>query len=176
MQANKNILTFVVLSVLLFSLAGCLDYTKTDNSAVTPESSKNGTEASTNKFINTAEKERTAVDSAIELAQKCETYSKQILDLRQEKQDLTTENEKLKEKIAIIEPELAQTKKELNEANDLLLEMRLELNNWKVDILGYRDEMRQANKAQLEALLKILTVLGGETVQPQPKDIEKEKK
>jgi len=36
------------------------------------------------------------------------------------------------------------------------------LNNWKTDILGFRDEMRDAETAQLEALLKILKVLGGE--------------
>jgi 5-enolpyruvylshikimate-3-phosphate synthase len=36
------------------------------------------------------------------------------------------------------------------------------LNNWKMNILGYRDEMRDAETAQLEALLKILKALGGE--------------
>ena len=40
--------------------------------------------------------------------------------------------------------------------------MRIELNNWKIDILGFRDEIRDAETAQLEALLKILKVLGGE--------------
>jgi hypothetical protein len=44
--------------------------------------------------------------------------------------------------------------------------MRIELNNWKTSILGFRDEMRQADIAQLETLLKILKILGGEvTVQ-----------
>ena len=36
------------------------------------------------------------------------------------------------------------------------------MNNWKTDILGFRDEIRDAETAQLEALLKILKVLGGE--------------
>ena len=58
--------------------------------------------------------------------------------------------------------ELEQAKKELAEANDLLIEMRIELNNWKSNIIGFRDEMRDADKYQLEALLKILKVLGGE--------------
>ena len=55
-----------------------------------------------------------------------------------------------------------QTKKELTQANELLIEMRIELNNWKTNILGFRDEIRDTEKAQFEALLKILEVLGGE--------------
>jgi hypothetical protein len=50
----------------------------------------------------------------------------------------------------------------LSEANGLLIEMRVELNNWKSDILGFRDEMRNAETAQLETLLRILKVLGGQ--------------
>ena len=64
--------------------------------------------------------------------------------------------------LVTLEPKLQQTQKELAEANDLLIEMRIELNNWKTDILGFRAEMRDAEKTQLEALLKILNVLGGE--------------
>jgi hypothetical protein len=40
--------------------------------------------------------------------------------------------------------------------------MRIELNNWKTNILGFRDEMRDADKTQLQALLRILKALGGE--------------
>jgi hypothetical protein len=40
--------------------------------------------------------------------------------------------------------------------------MRIELNEWKTNILGFRDEMRNADKAQLQALMKILEALGGE--------------
>jgi hypothetical protein len=32
---------------------------------------------------------------------------------------------------------------------------------WKSDMLGFRSEMREAAKAQLEALLKVLEILGG---------------
>ena len=40
--------------------------------------------------------------------------------------------------------------------------MRVELNNWKTNVLGFREEMRQADTEQLKALLKVLTILGGE--------------
>ena len=94
------------------------------------------------------------------------TYTPEdIAALRQEKQELVAENRLLKEQFAPCQKDLEQTQKELAQANDLLLETRLELNNWKTSILGYRDEMRQADSAQLEALLKILTILGGEVKQ-----------
>ena len=68
---------------------------------------------------------------------------------------------------------MEQTRKELAETTELVIDMRIELNNWKTDILGFRDEIRTAEKTQLEALLKILTILGGE-VQTAPKQIEDE--
>ena len=40
--------------------------------------------------------------------------------------------------------------------------MRIELNNWKGNIIGFREEMREAQTTQLEALFKILTLLGGQ--------------
>jgi predicted nucleic acid-binding Zn-ribbon protein len=85
-----------------------------------------------------------------------------MMVLRQENQELMAENRRFKDRIAVLEPQLKQAKKELNEANDLLIEMRIELNNWKADILGFRNEIRNADKAQLKALLRILEVLGGE--------------
>lgn len=109
-----------------------------------------------------------AVESAIELSQKCAELSEQITALREEKFNLTTENEKLKTQIAELEPKLERAQTELGEANDLLIEMRLELNNWQDNILGFRSEMRDADQAQLDALLKILQLLGGEIITDTP--------
>ena len=57
-------------------------------------------------------------------------------------------------------------KKELAEANTLLVDMQKELTNWKSDVLGFRDEMRKAQKAQIDALTHIIILLGGETPSP----------
>jgi chromosome segregation ATPase len=75
---------------------------------------------------------------------------------------LKTQNDSLQQQVTSLEARLAQTQKELGEANDLLIEMLTELNTWKNNILGFRGEMRDAAKAQLEALLKVLEILGGE--------------
>lgn len=48
--------------------------------------------------------------------------------------------------------------------------MQKELTNWKSDVLGFRDEMRKAQKAQIDALTHIVTLLGGETAPPSAAD------
>ena len=113
------------------------------------------------RFRNPAQGQ-SALDSAIELSKKFAALSEEMAQIRKEKEDLALENQDLKVKIAKIQPEAEQARKELAEANNLLVEMRIELNNWKSDVLGFREEMRQADKVQMEALLKILRVLGGE--------------
>jgi chromosome segregation ATPase len=105
---------------------------------------------------------QSALESAIELSHKYASLSNETAGLRQQNQNLIDDNRQLKEQIGTLETKLKQTQKELNEANNLLIEMRIELNSWKTDILGFRDEIRQAESAQLEALLKILKMLGGE--------------
>jgi len=104
----------------------------------------------------------TAVETAIELSQKHAELSEQAALLRQKNQKLTDQNNRLEKLLADSKTQLAQTQKELTEANDLLIEMTIELNNWKTNILGFQDEIRKADTAQLQALLKILKVLGGE--------------
>jgi chromosome segregation ATPase len=116
----------------------------------------------TKRFQDTPLDGRTAVESAIELSEKYATLSDQAATLREENQQLAAENERLREQVTSLEARLKQTQKELTEANDLLIEMLTELNNWKSNILGFRNEMREAAKAQLEALLKVLEILGGE--------------
>jgi chromosome segregation ATPase len=118
------------------------------------------------RFQEPAPKGPTAVESAVELSQKYAKLSEQYNSLRQQKNQLDTQNRTLSEQVTDLEAKLQQTQKELNDANDLLIEMRIELNNWKTDILGFRDEMRDAEKEQLKALIRILTVLGGE-IEPQ---------
>lgn len=114
------------------------------------------------RFQDTPGEKRTAVESAIELSEKYARLSDQAATLRQENQRITDENKDLRKQVVNLETKLRQTQKELTEANDLLIEMLAELNNWKSNILGFRGEMRDAARAQLEALLKVLEILGGE--------------
>ncbi len=163
MKIDNRKLTFVTLAVLVFINMGCASLKQKDKPAIDFELNKNSQGAShINRFKDLPTNSQTAVDSAIELTRRLERFTRELADLRKENQELTEQNRKYKERLAVAEPELKQAKKELSQANDLLIEMRVELNNWKQNVLGYRDEMREANKAQMAALIKILKVLGGE--------------
>lgn len=164
MKKYKKIIAFWVLLGSIFSLAGCMEMGRPFDKPL--NSADSGQETNTvplKRFQDTNSDSPNAVDSAIELSKQYAALSDETAKLKLERQDLINENSQLKQKIAVMEPELAQVNKELTQANDLLIEMRLELNNWKANVLGFRDEMRQAEKAQLEALVKILEILGGET-------------
>lgn len=163
MQKNKEIAIFLILLLSMFLLSGC-SIPREPVKVVLPtyhaEMKQSGSVEK--RFQESAPQGRTAVESAIELSKKCVELSEEKAALQQKTKDFVAENRRLKDQNAVLGSQLQQTQKELTEANDLLIEMRIELNNWKTDILGFRDEMRDAEKAQLEALLKILNILGGE--------------
>ena len=164
MQANKKIMLLLIPSLLIFLLSGCPVPQKPAEVILPPDSTEGQPRlvGVAKRFQESAPRGPTAVESAIELSEKYAKLSEEAAVLRQKNQDFITKNRQLKEQVVAIETQLQQTQKELTEANDLLIEMRIELNNWKTDVLGFRDEMRDAEKAQLEALLKILKILGGE--------------
>ena len=164
MKANKKIPPFLILTALTLLLTSCDAFQKPAETFFTPDSAgyRNNAVISTKRFADTAPQGRTIVDSAITLARQNTELSEKNAALQQKNLELIANNQQLKDQIAALEPELNQAKKELAQANDLLIEMRIELNNWKTNVLGFRDEMRDADKTQLQALLKILKALGGE--------------
>jgi septal ring factor EnvC (AmiA/AmiB activator) len=162
---NKLILSLVSLTPILL-IVGCSSQ-KQAKVAVRPDDplAKYWNDSVKKRFQEPAPKGSTAVESAIELSEKYAKLSEETATLRQSNQDLSAKNQQIQKQAAAFQAQLQQTQKELTEANDLLVEMRVELNNWKTNVLGFRDEMRQAQAAQLEALLKILKVLGGQPVE-----------
>ena len=163
MLKMKRSAALVLVSVLLALLSGCTSQNRkptTTDSLDKGAPDASGTTA--RRFQDTPLQGKTVVESAMELSEKYAHLSDQTTALRQENQRLVSENDDLKKQIAEVEAKLKQTQKELGEANQLLIDMLAELNNWKTNILGFRGEMREAAKAQLEALLKVLEILGGE--------------
>ena len=111
-----------------------------------------------------SETQADAVQSAVAWAQKYEQAVEQNNQLREKNNLLVLQNSQLSRRAEDAAAELERTRKELEEANAFMQEMHVELNKWKSDVLGFRDEMRLAQKAQLEALGRILQVLGAEPV------------
>ena len=160
MLKTRRMIPLVIISALLFGCGAQNRKSGTANSQ--GAAAQNGSSQTAKRFQDNPLEGKTVVESAMELSEKYATLSDEAVKLRQERQQLLAENEDLKRQIAAAEVKLKQTQKELGEANQLLIEMLTELNNWKSNILGFRGEMREAAKAQLEALLKVLEILGGD--------------
>ncbi len=161
---NKNIsITSLVLLISVMILQGCSSAARTEKVAVNPDIAELYNNESVGKrFQQRDGNSRSPVDSAIELSEKYASLSADAALMSRQNQELTTKNKHLEEQVASMDGKLQQAQKELKEANQMLVGMRAELTNWKSQVLGFRDEMRSAETAQLEALLKILKVLGGE--------------
>lgn len=163
METKKII---IVLSLIIFS---CLIYGCSESGWLPSSMQSNYAAANRQsnsqlqkRFNETSSDESTEVESAMDLPGKYTTATEQAAKIKQENQQFAAENLKLKERVAYLEKELGRTAKELDEANSILVETRVELNDWKNNILGFRDELRQADTEQLKALIEILKLLGGE--------------
>ncbi len=106
-----------------------------------------------------------AVDAAIEWAKKYAKASAKCDQLLQENRQLRQKQLTHQQQVTTLKSELNSAEKELAQANTMLLEMKTELEKWKTNILGFRNEMRQSQKAQLDALVRIMTLIGGEVVE-----------
>jgi chromosome segregation ATPase len=162
MLKMKRTMAALVVPTVAALLFGCGQQNRRSGTANSQDQGPNGSNSAAKRFQDTPLEGKTVVESAMELSEKYASLSDQANAMRQENQRLAAENEDMKRQIAAAETKLKQTQKELGEANQLLIEMLTELNNWKTNILGFRGEMREAQKAQLEALLKVLEILGGE--------------
>lgn len=163
MHTNKKIILVLALQLLIFQLSGCSSHRGQADIIASPETiDQKQNSYVAKRFQEPNPQGQTAVESAIELSQKYSQLSEETSALRVQNQELIAENTQLKKQTAELDAKLKQTQKELTEANDFLIDMRIELNNWKSNILGFRDEMMEAETAQLEALLKILKILGAE--------------
>jgi chromosome segregation ATPase len=100
-------------------------------------------------------------------SQRYEELSKQYEYLRKEHVALVEQNNRMQQDTTVMKMELEQTRKELQQSNALLQDAHVELSKWKADVLGFREEIRQAQTAQLLALSKILRILGAESIESQ---------
>jgi len=158
----------VVALVTIGVVAGC----DMQNSQINgPPVTRNAQPAGGDAYLNqtavreeTADQSNTAVDAALAWAKKYTQATEQCDRLREENRALRDSNQEYQQQLSKLQLELNRAEKELSEANAMLLEMREELRKWKTSVIGFRDEMRQAQQAQLDAMYKILKLLGGEPV------------
>jgi chromosome segregation ATPase len=164
--------TIILLFVITTILTGCklvdepigIEVTRRRQPQMTPSPAATD-ESVERRFTETETESTDAVQSALMWSQRYDELLTNTEKLRETKNTLSVENADLRYKLAEMKTELDQTKAELAQANDFLHEMQMELTKWKSDVLGFRDEMRKAQAAQLEALQRVLRVLGAEFVE-----------
>lgn len=164
MNTLKSVILLTAIIIFSTIIPGCTD-SESPLQIVLPTSHENKphqTAVNENRFAERS-KSTTALESAVELSEKYAVLSTETAELKMQNKILQNEKEYLIKELNTSKNHLQQTQKELAEANNLLLDTRVEMNNWKADILGFREEMRQAEIAQLQSLKQILEVLGGET-------------
>jgi len=110
----------------------------------------------------------TAVENALAWSEKYGQAVEQLARQQQENRKLADQNRGLEANIVSLEGELAQTRKELKEANDLLIDVRRANEEWKTNVLDYRDEMRRALKTIIETEIRVVRLLGGEVSDSTP--------
>lgn len=104
----------------------------------------------------------TAVDTALAWAQKHAEVSAKLAASERENRQLSEKNQVLQLQLDQTKGQLAAAQKELGEANGMMKELEARLAKWQENVLGYRQEMREAQKAQMEALTRVIKLLGGE--------------
>lgn len=160
--------TFLVLSLVVIVLSGCNinvpeeivpePFMGTNNkpNPSDPVPTDNGI-----RFTSKAVDDR-SYDDARDWAVKYKELRLQNQQLEKLNNELATDNKRLMKRFDAMNANLKITEKELSDANEMLIEQRKELDNWKANVLGFRDESNYIHKEQLKALVKILKLLGAE--------------
>lgn len=155
-------LASLILLPYLYSCSGTQNPVKIVFPPEFGENEKPQSAASSKRFEQQDTTKTTAIEAAVEMSEKYAQLSAESTELKRQNENLQEESRQIQDRLQQTHIELDSTQQELSQANDLIMEMQVELNNWKADVLGFREEMRQADIAQLQALQKVLEILGGE--------------
>ena len=152
-------------TALLLALAGCSQWPQMSQSPSQPPGATAQKPAAPyldKGLVKGDGGEDGAVAAALAWSEKHAKLSEELLRVQQAKHDLEEVNRKLSAQVAGLQGESQSAQKELAEAHQMLQEMRRDLDQWKSNVLGFREEIRQAQQAQADALRKVLVLLGAE--------------
>lgn len=159
-------LTAAGLIVITGVLAGCMNMARTQPAAAANTDPATGQRAD---YLNAASVKSvdegdssTAVQSALVWSEKYSKAIEKLVKLQQENRDLDAKIRHQSETNIKLQQDLTQCQKELADANSMLIDMQADLDQWKKNVLGFRQEMRDAQQAQIIALRRVLKLLGGE--------------
>jgi len=156
----------MTLSVVAILATGCVGIDGLPDKRITADRPNPPSEAGylrpTSIKTPNQEDSETAVENALVWAEKHAKVVEKLVKAQQECRQLTEKNRLQAAELEVVRQQLKQAQKELSEANAMLMEMQAELEKWKTDVLGFRNEMKKAQETQMIALRKVLKLLGGE--------------
>ncbi len=158
----KNVIITIFVSLIMLQLGCTIVDRPIPPQSYQPAAVAPMAETMESRFSDTEKTDISAVESALMWSDRYEELSAKNEKLRDDNSKLTISNTNLKHDIQKLQTQLDQTKAELKDASEFLQEMNLQLSKWKGDVLGFRDEMRNAQATQLEALKQIMKILGAE--------------
>jgi septal ring factor EnvC (AmiA/AmiB activator) len=107
---------------------------------------------------------RDALTIANDWADKYAKAAKELIAERDRRHELEQENKTLQAQIAQLKKEMGKYQQELQDANAMMVSMKKDLEQWRTNVLGFRQEMMASQAAILESQRKILIFLGAEEV------------
>jgi len=173
MRQTAKTMTLILLAGAML-LAGC-DYQPWTPGflGIVPEEEK--PENETAKYLEDlvddkhADKDaNTAVDIAARLSEKYGNKVEELNHLQDKHRSLIEKDKSSQQQIVKLKADIVLAEKELTEANAMLKEMQEELKKWKEDVLGFRSEMRQSQKALLEGVTRLHVLISGGVAMESP--------
>ena len=110
----------------------------------------------------------TAVDIAARLSEKYGNKLEELNHLQDKHRSLIDKDKASQQQIGKLQLDLVRAEKELTEANVMLKEMQGELKKWKENVLGFRSEMRQSQKALIEGVTRLHVLISGGVAMESP--------
>ena len=169
MRQTIQTMSFILLTGAM--LAGC-DYkfqSRPPSAVAASENTEKGSgEGLLNNWRGVTDNTDAVAIGAQAVKKRDETMDK-LEEVRKQHRLLLDKDKISQEDISKLEAKLAGTEKELTEANEMLMEMQVELAKWKKDVLSFREEMRDSQKVLIEGVTRLHVLISGGVAMDPPK-------
>jgi len=156
----KTIVTTLAVAAACVMLVGCAPR----QTAITPAPDR----GSARGLDPAASGQKSAMEKVNELSEKYAALADKCMTLQKDNEALRDKNRVLADAAAKDKRDLEQVKKELADANTELAALTVDLARWKDNVLGFRKETLDAHVLEMQKLVDIIRLLGGETAEQTP--------
>ena len=165
----EKVMMTTVLAVLAVGVTGCLPeglMTRESRPVEGSQPPAKGTEAKPGDYFRDPGGDSGAPRGAVAEAELWRDRFLKETEKRQKLEDTRRQMEDKNRELTAANTSLAaerdQCKRELEEASAMMIRLNEDLKAWKKDVLGYRAEMRASHQETVQALARVMKLLGAE--------------